>query len=847
MLKAKELIENIKNKQINSDKEYVLDSLAGAIDKIQKAFPRYGSFLMEFVQNADDAKSRSLRIEITNNTIRILNNGIPFSEEDVKSICKVGRSSKTPTDYIGYLGVGFKAVFLISECPEIYSGDFRFKFTKDGWDNPVHTPWQVIPLWIETPQEDLSLDYKTIFNIPLKEPTLLEKLREEINPEHLSERILLFLRNVREIDIIDKDQKFSRRIVKSDVSKTSDYEIYQIEEYEKDIQKSLDYWLIFRSFPNVPKDVKEDYITKEWERGNIEKREVLVAFKLDKENYLIREEKGTAHIGVFSFLPLKEIPSGLNFLIQADFLTTPGRGELARECTWNDWLASELAKLVINKAIPVFLRHDSWKMNFTEILYSLAGGHELFEKFIKEPLRHYIETNPVLIAENGTITKAEELVSMKEEIRKLVTNEDLEMLYPGKKIIHNDCKPYSLSKIETIPEDIYEFIRSSKGEELLKHKAELRDLKWFKKLYSMFIDKYTRSYFQKHYYYYNKEHDNFWNRMQDFYKPIMLTEDYSLAKINECFINPKKLKIPEQIKDKIKIIHSELTKDGGFNELRKRLKVIRELTEEYIKNILKEQEALELDEEKWEHLPEDKKIEKIRHLKDLWVSRYLSLEQYHFLTLKSKSGKWIKPKELIFSKEYKAEHNLEIISAEKKLYDAPLEFVSAEFIHNESEDGVAKWSRFFEELGVDKKLEDKNFVKNVVQRIGILTALKYEASHGRISSRELSRSEETGGYDIKQFPEESEEEGEGFIQSEERYIEVKGNKKPNPNILITTKQIKTLQNKREKYFVYVVKDALRYPTLCVTRGDKLLSITDINIIIPFSKWSSAAEEEEYQP
>ena len=111
MLTPKEYIEDIKNRQINSDKEFILDSLTGAIDRLQKAFPRYGSFLMEFVQNADDAKSRSLKIEILQDTIKISNNGLVFSEDDVKSICKVGRSSKTPKDYIGYLGVGFKAVF----------------------------------------------------------------------------------------------------------------------------------------------------------------------------------------------------------------------------------------------------------------------------------------------------------------------------------------------------------------------------------------------------------------------------------------------------------------------------------------------------------------------------------------------------------------------------------------------------------------------------------------------------------------------------------------------------------------------------------------------------------------
>ena len=186
-------IEDIKNRQLSSDPEFMLDSLAGSIDDIQKAFPRYGSFLMEFVQNADDAKSQSLKIEIAEDAIRIFNDGLPFSNEDVTSICKVGRSSKTPKDYIGYLGVGFKAVFLISECPEIYSGDFRFRFAKDAWDDPLHIPWQVVPLWIEKPQIELPGQYTTAFNLKVRNLELLEKLKEEIQPDHLNDRILLFL------------------------------------------------------------------------------------------------------------------------------------------------------------------------------------------------------------------------------------------------------------------------------------------------------------------------------------------------------------------------------------------------------------------------------------------------------------------------------------------------------------------------------------------------------------------------------------------------------------------------------------------------------------------------------
>lgn len=338
MVSPQEFIEDIQKRQTHSDKEFVLDSLTGAINRLQKAFPKYGSFLMEFMQNADDANSTSLKIEINSSVIEIQNNGKSFSEEDVKSICKVGRSSKTPKDYIGYLGVGFKAAFLISDSPEIHSGDFSFRFDKNAWPDPSHTPWQVIPLWIDCSGCPVS-GFTTVFRLPVKDVTLLEKIRDEIKPQQLNDRMLLFLRHIKEIEIRDENQGYHRKIMKSSLVKTAEYETWRIQEYQNELLVSQDDWLLFHDTKTVPQSVKQDFVTKDWERENVEKREVLVAFKLGKDGTIIIEKKGTAHIGVFSFLPLKEVPSGLNFLIQADFLTTPGRSELARESMWNNWIS----------------------------------------------------------------------------------------------------------------------------------------------------------------------------------------------------------------------------------------------------------------------------------------------------------------------------------------------------------------------------------------------------------------------------------------------------------------------------------------------------------------------------
>ena len=832
-------IEDIKNRYLRSDKEFVLASLNRSIDRIEKAFPRYGSFLMEFIQNADDAHSTSILIEIIEKGIRVFNNGESFSKENVDSICRVGISSKTPKDYIGYLGIGFKSVFLISASPEIYSGVYNFKFSKDESSDPDFTPWQVIPLWIERPSIPLPPDYATAFNIPLKESTILKKLQEETTPEHISNRMLLFLRNLTKIEIRDNILKTKRVIRKTDRPKTPDYEINRIEEYHGEELngelKSQEDWLVFRSICDVPANVKEDHATKEWERNEIDKREVIVAFKLNEKESLIREEKGTAYVGVFSFKPLKEVESGLHFLVQADFLTTPGRGELARDCLWNEWLSKETYKLITEKCIPIFIKDDRWRKNFTEILHSPWGGHELFENNIKRPLREYLETMPCLIGEDELPLKADGALIVNTDIKELpISDDDLKALYPDKKVLAIDCKiaPDIERRVKKGPTYTARSSADYEMQRLIKHKAEKRDIAFFKKFYYG-LSKYAES---------TLRNSSF--RYQD----ILLTDTWELIGTQTAYIKPHALLIPIEIKENFRVIHPDLSADTTILQFLKILGV-EELTLEHVQNILKTKEIPAIV-KNWATFPDDEKVEKIKLYKTLWKDRRIDLRDLTFLTVKTKTGKWLKPEEMVFPKEYGPEQQIEVLLG-KGLFDLPIEFVTPKFIENKSDEEIKEWYRFLKELGVDKKLEDGNTVKSIVQRIGILLALKFEESKGR-KAEELPRSKEIGGYDIvlsQEESEESEEDGYGQMRSEERYIEVKSSKKPTPDIFLSAKQVSTLKDKLEKYFVYVVKDALRYPTLCVTRGDKLVNIseTKAKIIIPFNKWWSSAKDEEFQP
>jgi len=823
---AKSHIKDIQNRYLNSDKEFVLPSLNRSIDRIEKAFPRYGSFLMEFIQNADDVGSSSLLIEIENKLVNILNDGRVFSRDDVNSICRVGMSSKTPKDYIGYLGVGFKSVFLISTSPEIYSGEYRFKFDKNAWSNPERVPWQVIPLWIEDPVP-LPSSYKTLFRIPVVDEKVIQKLQQETTPEYMSSRMLLFLRNLESIEIKDNLRGVTRLIRKSLYKQTDDYEIYLIQEYLNGELRSQEYWLVFRSVCEVPPEVKEDKTTKDWERDQVDKREVVVAFRLDEKENLIIEEKGTAHIGVFSFLPLKEVPSGLNFLVQADFLTTPGRSELARECLWNEWLAKEIYNLIVERCIPSFVKNEKWRLNFVKILYSPWGGHPLFENNIKAPLRAYLEKEACLIASDNSVIKPEGAVVMDPGVKELINENDLQQLYPDKKPLHPSCElPWDIEKlIKKGPSYNASSGINDEMKRLFELKVKQKDLDFFKKFYLQ-LSEYAESTLR-----------NSTLKYQD----IVLTDNWDLASPNAVYIKPSTLSIPDEMKDAFRIVHLALSSNQTIAETLKLLGV-KELTEEHLQDVLRTKEIPSIGKE-WNSLSEDQKIEKIKQFFDLWNKGQIDIRDLSFLTLKTKSGKWLKPDEIILSKEYLPDHQIERL-IEKGLLDLPVELLSNVFLQDEGDEKISKWRDFFKELGVDKKLRDRKFKKDIISRIGIKTAIEFERSKGR-PARELTRSEEVGGYDI--VTSEESEEGFGFVESQERYIEVKSSAKINPDIFLTTRQFATLQEKREKYFVYIVRDALRNPTLCVTRGDKLLKITEIKTIIPFNKWWENAKEEEFQP
>ncbi len=93
-------IESFLNKEINLTGDYQI--------------------IYELMQNAEDADADKLLVYYNDKYLLFVNNGEPFSDRNIKSICNVGQSTKSSNNenslikhrkYIGKFGIGFKLVY----------------------------------------------------------------------------------------------------------------------------------------------------------------------------------------------------------------------------------------------------------------------------------------------------------------------------------------------------------------------------------------------------------------------------------------------------------------------------------------------------------------------------------------------------------------------------------------------------------------------------------------------------------------------------------------------------------------------------------------------------------------
>ena len=282
-------------------------------------------FIIELLQNAEDAVgkrptdwdgARTISFNITENSVEVSHFGRPFDEADVKGIVITLTSTKEGDfNAIGKFGVGFKSVYSITDRPEIHSGEEHFAIED-----------RLRPVGI-SPDLEHNPEH-TIFRLPLNDRGQDGKQDVIDRLSNLGPETLLFLRHIDNIAwkaSTGQKGKLRRRTetLRQNVRKVS----ITHEDVTGQVQ-SCQRWLVFsRSVRN----------------GGVPAGYVEVAFQLSEQSYEGIQRLGESLLTVF-FPTIVE--TGLGFLIQGPFRTTPNRENVPPADDWNKILMDEAAALI---------------------------------------------------------------------------------------------------------------------------------------------------------------------------------------------------------------------------------------------------------------------------------------------------------------------------------------------------------------------------------------------------------------------------------------------------------------------------------------------------------------------
>src|SRR5690554_1087164 len=386
----KDIVESIYEEKAKNDSNS--RDLANSLNILSKTvFGDVNRFLFELLQNADDSSIKGsgnkVEFRLYDNYLLFSHTGKHFDSNDVHGISRVGsRDSNKNEDNekTGYKGIGFKSVFGSSDCVQIVSNKFRFKFDKNhhAWGADSATfPWQVIPIWHETLPEELngridSEQVNTIISIENK-----ELIYSEILNVFEDCQIILFLRHISSISFYRDDESIFE-IHKEPTENDSNFNLI----YNGKIKST---WYLSDFILTIPDDVRQSI-------SKLSEDECPVKLKSATKTKLslacLVEEESLAKLQdtiLYSYLPTK-VELDFPYLVNGDFLLNAERTQLLGNA-WNEYLIGAIAWCQLNLFNQ--LSNTKYKYEFLNNLktkYTYAGNsfktafNSEYEKAIKE-------------------------------------------------------------------------------------------------------------------------------------------------------------------------------------------------------------------------------------------------------------------------------------------------------------------------------------------------------------------------------------------------------------------------------------------------------------------------------
>jgi len=283
-----------------------------------------GHFLVELLQNAEDAGASAFRVTIDGAGVTAWHDGAPFDARDVVGVLSIGQTTKS-RDQIGFFGVGFKSVYEVCERPQVYSDHFRFEIADVSIPRPLP----------ERPASDHP-DGGTLLVLPYRAPDDPERTPEALTGRALAvpPETLLTLRNLQRFDVAGPSG--ARRVTRDDAARHV-------------VALQVD------SGPDTPTEtrryaVADDRFTyagplRELSRARTTRALVAVALDADGVPTPLAPDAPT----IFSHLPTGE-RSGLRFVVHGHFDVPVDRERLDLSSPWNRWALGRAGELLATLA-----------------------------------------------------------------------------------------------------------------------------------------------------------------------------------------------------------------------------------------------------------------------------------------------------------------------------------------------------------------------------------------------------------------------------------------------------------------------------------------------------------------
>ncbi|KAI1735424.1 hypothetical protein F4680DRAFT_435200 [Xylaria scruposa] len=298
-----------------------VDDLEAALEILSaELYQQSTHFLLELIQNADDCsydncssknENPTMYIRYWNGRLRVDYNEDGFAKADVEALCRIKNSTKVTTESkIGEKGIGFKSVFRMANVVWIHSYNYSFLFDRR------EKLGMITPKWDDFPAKRRQNFTSILLQVP-KDEDQKELVREM---KSLTPKCLMFLRRIRQINIqIDgwKGDGYRASLLRKD-ELSRDESRRNTTLHHNDLV--LSYYVIQHNVYGLPLEPK---------RINRTESTIELAFPTtaDCDEPVIEPQQ------VYAFLPIRDY--GFKFLLNADFLLTANREDIATTTNWN--------------------------------------------------------------------------------------------------------------------------------------------------------------------------------------------------------------------------------------------------------------------------------------------------------------------------------------------------------------------------------------------------------------------------------------------------------------------------------------------------------------------------------